>query len=67
MLDGGKFTVKGRATGGAADWTRQGTLEEEMKGSVALQTQGEAFRRVSAKSYIAFYESAIRKPAKKKR
>lgn len=34
---------------------------------VPLDVVGEAFRRVSAKDYIAFYESAIRKPAKKKR
>jgi hypothetical protein len=58
-----------------ARWTATGRKLDMGKGcirfksldDVPLDVVGEAFRRVSAKDYLAYYESAIRKPAKKKR
>ena len=47
VLEGGRFSVKGHASGVGADWTRRGTLDEQMTGSVSVQTTGDAFNRVA--------------------
>jgi hypothetical protein len=47
VLEGGRFTVKGRTSGDGGDWTRRGTLDEQMTGTVSVQTKGDAFKRVA--------------------
>ena len=47
VLEGGKFSVKGRTSGASADWTRRGELNEEMKGSVSLEGKGNACIRLA--------------------
>src|SRR5262245_8989995 len=47
VLEGGRFSVKGHTSGAGADWTRRGTLDEQMTGTVSVQAKGDAFNRVA--------------------